>query len=1327
MKNCLYIILVILCSSTKVWGSIYFRHLGKADGLSQLSVMSISQDELGRMWFGTLEGLNCYDGSRITCFKYSKQYPILGNQILNVVNDKNGNLFLTSDKMLLHFDIYKEKFTQLRKEGTNTLFAKNNQVWMATKDTIFKWNNSKHSFQFLLSHGSIRDIKNICIDNQKRLWVGTNNGLYRFNNMLSGSSPTCIIPEIAVNNIFCDSHSNIFVSLNRNGMYKIAPNDLTSYFTKGNNSLSDNDVRSFAEDNFGNIWIATFNGLNKLDHQGHFTYYQRDNLPGTLKHSSIFPIYKDVQGTIWLGTFFGGVQYFNPQTDLFTHYSENINRKDCLSFFFVGKMAEDKHGDIWVCTEGGGLNKLDRKTRQFTHYLADGKPNSIPFNNLKCIAYDEKHDRLYIGTHTKGLFRLDIPTGKIYCYNDYNETGHTIIYMAIHRDKLYFSSGKGLLTLNLETNVISPFLVNQKPLKQVNAFTIDSKNNLWITLLDGLLRTNLNKTKDRHTYRYENKGLGKSPITSIIENKKGQIFLATVGSGLFRYDNVNDSFLNYGTKEGWNQSNYCYEMALSKQGRLIISGEHGISLFDPQRKTTTIFDLENNRYLSSLNEGCGILTCRNGEIFIGSTDGMTSFIENKMFSTPPPHNIYFSSISINSQLVSPNTSNILTAALPFSSKVNLKHNENNLIITFTSNNYIHNLQQSKYEYTLKGFDNRWTECTDNKIIYTNLNPGNYTLVLREKEFGKIIQSTHLEIIIHSPWYATWLAYTIYLLILSIIAYTIIRNGRSKILLKRSLNEEKREKMKNEEIMQAKLQFFSNISHEFRTPLTLIISQIEILLQYKGTSPFVYNRLLKINRNTFQLRELISELLDFRKMEQGAMKLKVIRMNLIPFLKNIHQEFQEQATVQNIEFKFSSDTEELISWCDPKQLRKIVLNLLSNAFKDTPQAGKINLIAEESEHCILIKVIDTGKGIAEEELPHIFDRFYQANNSVSKESGTGIGLALTKGLVDLHHGKIEVCSALNYGSIFTIKLPNRNTFNENNNCLIEVCEQEDTTKESGIHKWKIEAKSEELDELPISKENKKPCIVIVEDNEEMLQTLAEILSPLYHVITAINGKDGLEKIIETNPELIVSDIMMPIMSGIELCMKVKNNFDLCHIPFILLTARTSEENNIEGLQCGADDYITKPFNNKLLVSKIAGILRSRNLLKKKYSNLLTEKGENKTQELALNSIDQKFMEQLNEVIEKHLSDPEFNISAMAKEIGVSRSSLYNKLKGLSCMTPNEFVLNIKLKKAADMLREHPELQITEIAYQLGFNSLRHFRYCFKAQFNQTPQEYKNKKQ
>ena len=466
------------------------------------------------------------------------------------------------------------------------------------------------------------------------------------------------------------------------------------------------------------------------------------------------------------------------------------------------------------------------------------------------------------------------------------------------------------------------------------------------------------------------------------------------------------------------------------------------------------------------------------------------------------------------------------------------------------------------------------------------------------------------------------------------------------------------------------------------------------------------------------------------MERGKLQLHVCRLDIILYLKQIQQDFMDQAQLKNIQLEFHTEMESMQCWFDGRQLRKVFSNLLSNAFKHTPEKGKVELQIEEKETVIEIKVIDTGEGIPQEALPYIFDRFYQVDSAISSP-GSGIGLALSKGIVELHHGEITVQSALQYGTIFTVTLPKENLFRDDDYVtFVEPEEKFDNhfampLEEGGEQEtdWTGEEETPETQGDITAKD----CLLIVEDNEDLLQILTSLLSPLYRVTIAMDGKEGLQKAMEEHPDLILSDIMMPEMSGLEMCAKIKSNFDLCHIPVVLLTALTSDNKKMEGLQCGADDYIEKPFNNKMLLGRIANIIRNRKMLKQKFGVEMTTGApvETEMQTLVLNPIDAKFLSKLENVIKEHLSDPDFDVNMLAKELLISRSSLYNKLKALSCMTPNEFILNTRLKYAADLLKHHAELQINEIAYQVGFNSPRYFRHCFKACFNQTPQEYRGR--
>lgn len=1304
------------------------------EGLSQLSVMAIYQDKLGRMWFGTEEGISIYDGVHTTAYKASDHTKSdndpIGNVTLFIDGDKKGDVFFNSDRSLIRYGIHNQQFTNLRESGVNTVNANKGVIWVGIADSVFTWNSEKEVLEFVLKleRPGLR-ANCIKIDSNNQCWIGTNSGLYC---KKEGSPLTCIIPNEDIYALYEDSRYNLWISIRMNGMYKKdVRGNLTRYLHEPHNprTIASNQTRSITEDNFGNIWIGTFNGLNKYNPQSdRFDVYARNPLPGSLVHSSVFPVYKDHQGTIWLGTYYGGVHYFNPETDIFTVYTDNVNRNDCLSNPFVGHMVEDKDQNVWICTEGGGLNFFDRKTKTFTYLMKEEGRNSIAHNNLKDITYSPEHNKLYIGTHTGGLSIYDIQNKRF--RNPYFEdpaypamVDDRIGRMSIWNNLLLFTTPKGIFKMDLDTEVIAPLLSSGLYFGN-SCFIVDSEAYLWIAGGNSLWRINLNNENDRTLYPAGEKGLGIFNISHIIEDQKGRIFIGTRGSGLFCYDKTNDTFIRYSTDNSNIASNFCYEIAESTMDQLIITSDKGLTFFDPDRNLFRVVELVSTLPISGINIGCGLLVCKNGEIFVGGINGFTTFFEQQLFNSSKNYTLYFSELFINNELVHPGDRNqVLTSAFPFMQKIDLQHNQNNLIFTFTSNNYVNTMKKTIYEYRLEGFEDKWITCKDNTVSYTNLNPGNYTLVVREKQNDPNIQwpqTIRMDLLIHSPFYATPLFYFIYLVIGLSILYSFYRFKKSQLLLQTSLELERKEKEAIEELNQAKLQFFSNISHEFRTPLTLIISQIELLLQSSAIAPTVYNKLLKVYKNTYHMRNLISELLDFRKLEQGHLKLKAYEQNMVPFIKEIYLSFYEYAAIHSITYRFIAPEEPLLCWFDPKQMQKVFYNLFSNAFKYTKPNATIEVVLEDAGSEIVIKVIDNGIGINKEDLEKIFDRFYQVDNgasNVSKSPSTGIGLALTKNIVQLHHGTIQVESTLGYGSIFIVHLQKGRAHLSDSECLQDrpnELQNNSIPTETAFADQQEEPTEEQADESTRT-------VLLVEDNEELLQILNSLYSPTYKVILACDGKEGLDKAREEMPDIIVSDVMMPEMSGTEMCMKIKNDFDICHIPVILLTALTSAEQNIEGLKRGADDYINKPFNAKILLTRSNNLIRNRIILQKKFN----QQKDFDAQSLANNPIDQKFLDTVNTIIEKNLDNIEFDMNQLARELGLSRSSLYSKFKVLTGMTPNDFVLNCKLKRAAHMLTSNPELQIADISDQLGFGSPRYFTRCFKAQFDVTPVEYRKK--
>lgn len=1304
------------------------------EGLSQTSVMSIHQDILGRMWFGTREGITIYDGNSTTIYKpwadetdREPMEALYGNQCDFIHSNREGDVFFRTDAALMRYDTRKQVFHMIRSNGTRTLSTYKGEIWCVVEDSIFTYDATGDSLQFRTKTG-IQPIFSMLVLAEDKIWLGANNGLYL---MEKGATPQIVIPDKDIYSIFESSTKDIWVGCRMEGLYRIAPDGTMIFYTEDSNSknrIASNQIREFAEDNHGNIWFGTFKGLHKFNpYTEEFSLYTRNNLPGGLSHSSVFSLFFDRQGTIWAGTYYGGVNYFNPERDIFSHYVDNPNRNDCLNYPFVGNMVEDKNGDLWICTEGGGLNRLNRKTQTF-HYFVSEEQNGPPHNNLKSISYDEKRDMLYIGTHTGGLSKFHIPTQQFHHYLKQSDNpssprpNYIIHHTGIYNDYLYVSARNGLFRMNLDTEEFT-YLEHY-----CENFFIDSKGYLWYSSSGNLTKVNTNDLSEVKKIPLRKHGV-RFGATNIIEDD-GNIYFGTRGSGLYKYNDVDDTLTAYTVSSGHLMSNYCYNMVQTRSGNLLITSDKGVTFFNPQQEISRFVKLGVSLPITSITEGCGILICNNDEIFVGGSDGLTSFREMELYLDEKEYALYFSDIFIHNQKLTPgDNTDILSEALPFTSKINLAYNQNNIVINFASTNYVNIQRNNEYEYMLEGFDTGWNPANLYSIYYTNLNPGSYRLVVREKASSfdaPHIREISLNIHISQPWYNTVWAWIAYMLVTYSVLAFIIHTRNSRRALTISLEKEQQEKERNEKLTQAKLRFFTNISHEFRVPLTLIISQIDLLSQSTSLSPTVYNKILKISKNANRMRGLINELLEFRKLEQHFVSLRVSEQDLNPFLKDIYLSFHELATQKQIIYQISNSDEPRPLWFDTYQLQKVFFNLISNAFKYTNNGGTIDLVIKEEEDAVIIQVIDNGIGLSPEDSQRVFDLFYQAENGISSSNsnpGTGIGLALSQQIIQLHHGEITVQSECGYGTIFSVKLlKGKKHFEKDGKTVILDHPEEFTMIEGALPELLTGEDYEKMAKtFPETEERKKYTVLLVEDNEELLQMLYTLFTPLYRVLVAHDGKEGLETAMKEKPDLIVSDVMMPRMTGTEMCMHIKNNIDLCHIPVVLLTALDNIEQNIEGLQQGADDYIGKPFHSKILLIRCNNIIRNRLLMQHK----LNEQPDFDLVSLALNPLDQNLLERINQVIDKHLDDPEFDVDRLATDAGLSRSSLFSKFKALTGITPNEFIQNQRLKRAAILLRERQELQIIEISELLGFGSSVYFSRVFKAKYGVSPAQYRKK--
>lgn len=1321
----------------------YFKHLGVSDGLSQVCIPSIYQDELGAVWLGTTEGLNRYNGKDVKVFQPSESnHGLTNNEINELCGDKNGRMYIRSGNDLIKLDIYTEQFTCLRQKGVYGLFCKKDTLWVSCADGIYYYTGQGTELTFFarVQKGFVG--RALYVD-KETVWVVTRKYLVA----ISREDP--LRQEILLtldkgNCILGDSSGNIWVGA-WNGLYRISPNrETTAYVShSGMGELSDNQVRCVLEDDFKHIWVGTFKGIDcydpVTDTWSHYTRYGSSS--NSLSHTSILSLHKDMQGNIWVGTYYGGVNVFNPDKNNHSFYCAEPLREDCLSFPVVGKMTEDSAGNVWICTEGGGLNCYHGDTGVFSRYMYHkGDQGTLGSNNVKSIFYRKENNRLYAGTHLGGLFVLDLKSNK----------GHTLHHVTgdpaslpheIVNDIQEYKDGIAMLTqggpvfFDPVTEKFSPLTDDPSVQKLISreyafeTFLIDSRHRMWLAVGGGgIVCVNLSSSKVTQYMADSEKDtltVGRYKTVHIFEDNKGDIYFSTIGAGIFKYQEKQDTFKSYGTTNGVLPSNYCYYICESARDNclLVLHGK-GLSIFDREKEVT---EETYHLFRQTYNLGSALYRSKNGIIYISGTNGLAMFQERSFYESQVKSFLNFDKLFIfNDEIAPGDESGILTEILAKTSDIFLSYQQNNVTVEFATFNY--NSDRNRlFEYYLDGFDKVWTQTSGTTVTYTNLPPGDYTLKVRSMENKESLKDAIcLNIHVSAPFYATIWAY--HVLCLTALMVAFVRFKTRQAALRSSLEFERKEKERIEELNQVKLRFFTNISHEFRTPLTLILGQIEVLMQMDlGTT--VYNRIQRIYKNAWHMRNLISELLDFRKQEQGYLKLRVEEQNLVTFTRQIYMCFYEYAQKKEITYRFDSVEETISVWFDPIQLQKVIFNLLSNAFKYTSNKGNITVEVRKVASQAVVSVCDTGIGIPVEHISKIFDRFYQTDNASSSSSftlGTGIGLALAKGIMNMHHGKIEVESTVGEGTKFILSLPLGNRHFSDEEMAVTEGRESLIIPEASVSSYG-QLMAEEIKEPESQKnmdEEDKPTILLVDDNTELLSMLEDIFLPMYNVYTACNGREGLEMAQQIQPDLIVSDVIMPEMSGKDLCYKIKTNVELSHISVVLLTAQTSVEYVVEGLMFGADDYITKPFNIKVLVARCNNLIKNKKRLIAHYAGkVITESPVAE----AINEKDKELLTKCVNIVRENFENPDFDVTALASELCMGRSKLYMQFKQMTGLTPNEFILKVKLDEAMSLLTEHPELNITEISVRLGFSSPRYFSKSFKAFFGIAPQGVRSRKE
>lgn len=1303
----------------------YFEQINTREGLIHPSVLSISQDSLGRLWFGTEQGISIFDGSRVQ--SYNGDDLDLGTLysgcvVREIVNDNIGNVFLQSSSGLIKYDIAKSTFRHVFNGKVSALCSHRGSIYFVSEKKLYKWNNYNNQKVYVMDM-PVNATRLIIDDNEK--WAVSDKGLFYANDDFKFIHLT----DIPLYSLYKSKKNEIWAGSKNFGLLRITQEHDTIVYNVHNSQilgLNSNDIREITEDKDENIWFGSFNGLYKFDlKKNRFIPYIRNNRQGALSHSSVYSVYIDKDYTLWAGTYFGGVNYTDLNQDNFIFNTASDN-KNSLSHPVVGDMTEDGNHNIWICTEGGGLNMYNPADKTIRQFKSDKFPYYLPNTNLKTIVFDKQHSKFYIGTRSNSLWSYDMKTGSFHHFDKggFSHAALSIVNVVRQReDSLFLSTDGGVFLYTLNDNKL-------KKIHQLNngyaSISIINGNQLWI-LNNRIYIYDINNLNLIEEYQCYANGVLCKPLR-MIQASDGSIYIGTYNNGIIKLDPQKKTFESFPKNDPLLLNDYCYRIAETHNGNLVTIGNKGIVIFDPTGKVLQFLEAGKSIPITSFTRDCGLLVAQDGTIYAGGSNGMIGFKEKQ---TNPNNNtdLYFSALYIDNTLISPDdNSGILSHALYNVSSIGISYTHRKIEIPFSSKRNITQFSHYVYEYKLTGIDNAWNNITGNSIVYTKLPTGHYTLKMRNKINHNDAISLHINIL--PPWYFTWWAWIIWISIFIISIYATMLYLRNKARTKAIILAERVENEKIKEINEAKLKFFTSVSHEFRTPLTLITGLIEQIINTNELPASIYRKMLKVIHQSEHLNELITELIEFRKFEQDKVTLKVTPVDSTIFFQEIYDNFRIIAMQKNITFTMTDSAHHVRLFVDVHQMGKVAYNLLSNAFKYTPENGRVNMDLSMEDTIFMLRISDTGIGMKKDDLPFIFERFFQAKNNGHKDDSkysSGIGLALVKNIVEKHKGTIKVESQPNRGSTFTVALKTGTEHFEGDEQII-VSHDEDKQDETGYISNNPEYYNNNLDYISPEENDRmqdnpvKPVILFVEDNADLLEVLKERFIAFYEVHTSCNGAEGLKKVRELKPDIVVSDIMMPEMTGIKLCDAIKKDMELCHIPVILLTALNMPEQNLNGLLHGADDYIGKPFHTQILLARCNNMIRARRLIYQQLSKQMDED----ISLIATNNSDKEFLDKVTSIVEENLTNPNFNIDHIAEAMFMSRASFYSKFKELTKVTPNDFVNTYRLKKATSLLMSNDGMSISEISDALGFSSPNYFCRKFKECFNMTPTQYKKSK-
>lgn len=1316
LRPCLFILFLLLLGSLPMKVSAhYFRQYTINEGLSNNAVYSIFQDSRGMMWFGTIDGLHSFDGQRIRVWRNAPKEVPLGSIIYSITEDHSQRLWVATDTGLALFDLRTEEFTpfqattdagvSIRSCISDVCMDSHQNMWVTTMGQgLFCYNSQTGKLRQFTAPNQLPSDRVVAVMEGRdgTIWITTiDKGICSYTP--STDKFRYYKDERYERNLimFEDSHANLWVGNSGQGLLLL--NRESGTFEQKVKPQSNQEllqIRSIAEWQPGVLLLASDEGLMAYKETNNEWNILKSSMSsnGDLNDNYLHYLYVDRENGLWIGTYFGGVNYLSPTSSNFTYYhttNTNIDGK------IISAFAKDEKENLWIGTDDAGFFYWDRKNDSYTSYKPKGNNRTPTYQNIHALLADD--DRLYIGMYMGGLDILDLKTGLFHNFKaseSPNSLYSSSVY-ALYKDsynELWVGTTSGLNRFHAQTNTFERIFEVHPA--DVTCIVEDQKGYLWVSSSNkGLYRYDRKAGKWKN-YRHAPKDKHSLPTDKVITlnvDYNQRLWIGTDGKGLCRYDYETDGFVDIPALD---PSIRVIHRIIADNEHLWITTSNGLLKLQPEQGTLKIYNKYDGLQDNQFSPNAGI-RMNDGIIYIGGINGFNAFRPAEMVQNSQIPTVVLTDFLLFNKHVQTSTENSpLSAAISYTEKLVLDKHHSIFSLEFAALSYTGALK-NRYKYKLEGFEEEWTEITgEPRVTYTNLPPGNYTFRVSASNGDGVWNENGiaLPLKVLPPLWRSYPFLVMYVLgIIGFICYIFYRMRRQ--------HQKKMAYMaarKDKELYHAKIDFFTYIVHEIRTPLTLILAPLDNIMKSTGKVTDVIPQLQVVERNGQRLLTLVNQLMDFRKIEEGGMEVHCRVTNVSSLLEDIYKRFKFSAELKNIHVSLTQPQEACYVHLDPEAFTKVVSNLLSNALKFTSDCIAIELTLNQEKNKVELSVRDNGCGIHAKEQQEIFKPFYQVKEDrPSDYIGTGIGLLLVKKLVGLMQGELSLESEVGSGSLFKICFP------------IASEKAEEPMAE-------VILEPKESVQMPVEVQKSAYSLLIVDDNMDLQHFLSELFSTTYQVFCASDGEEALQLLADQPVDLVISDVMMPGIDGFELCKRIKNNLATSHIPVLLLTAKVAMEDRIEGLETGADVYVEKPFSADVLKVQVRSLLENRERLRRGYSHTpLTP-----INTVAISQMDEAFLARMSALVESNMTNPDFSVETLAQELCMGRSSFFAKVKGISGMTPNDFIRLIRLKKAAELFTSG-ENCISDVCFRIGFSSPSYFAKCFQLQFGVSPTEYLKK--